>query len=257
VERVVIINQALADRYFRDQDPIGQRMAFDRAPDSTSVWRTIVGVVGNEHQESLAIAPRTEIFAPVGQDGTAGLTLVARRRCGAADTGACNAAVLLPTIRRVVADLDPRLALGAPRTLDSVYEASMARERYLMTLLLVFAGVGLALAIVGVYGVLAQMARQRTREMGIRIALGAQSGQVRWLVVRHGAVLTVVGLALGAAAALVSTRAMQELLYGIGPADPATFVAVGAILLGTSLAACWLPAVRASRADPVAALRAE
>ena len=133
----------------------------------------------------------------------------------------------------------------------------MARERFLMTLLLVFAGVGLALAIVGVYGVLAQMARQRTREMGIRIALGAQSGQVRWLVVRHGAVLTGLGLGIGAAAALVSTRAMQGLLYGITPADPATFVAVGAILLATSLAACWLPAVRASRADPVAALRAE
>ena len=113
VERVVIINQAIADRYFRGQDPIGQRMAFDRAPDSTSVWRTIVGVVGNEHQQSLAIAPRTEIFAPIGQDGTAGMTLVARRRCGASDGGRCDAAVLLPSIRRVVADLDPRLALGA------------------------------------------------------------------------------------------------------------------------------------------------
>jgi putative ABC transport system permease protein len=252
---VVIINRALAERYFPGQDPIGQRMAFDRAPDSTSTWRTIVGVVGNEHQQSLAMAPRAEIFAPVFQDPTSGMTLVVRAQCDRA--GECDPLALAPAIRRLVAELDPLLAPGALRTLDRVYAASLTGERFLMTLLLLFAGVGLSLGVVGVYGVLAQMARQRTREMGIRIALGARSGQVRWLVVRHGALLTVLGLAIGTAAALLSAGVMRGLLYDVAPSDPLTLGAVAAMLLVASLVACWLPAVRASRADPVAALRAD
>ena len=252
---VVIINDALARSYFGATDPIGQRIAFDRAPDSSSVWRTIVGVVGDEHQSSLASAARIEIFAPIAQDQTSGAHIVVRARC--TDGAACSPELLTPGIRRVVAELDPRLALGPPVTLTRVYEDSMARERFLMTLLLVFAVVGLTLAVVGVYGVLAQLARRRSREMGIRIALGARSSQVRWLVVRHGLRLTIIGLVLGAGAALLSSRAVRGMLFGVGPDDPLTFAVVTAVLATTSLVASWLPALKASRADPAMTLRGE
>ena len=252
---VVVINDVLARAYFRDQDPIGQRVAFDRRADSASIWRTVVGVVGSEHQEGLATPARAEVLAPLAQDPRPTAWLVARRRC--ADAAPCDASSLVPIIRRVTGEMDPLLALGTPRLLASVYADSLARQRFLMTLLLVFAGVGLLLAVVGVYGVLAHLARRRSREMGIRIALGARSQQVRWLVVRHGLRLTLVGLALGGGAALLATRAMSGLLYRVAPSDPVTIVAVAAVLALTSVLASWFPALAASRADPAVALRGE
>jgi putative ABC transport system permease protein len=252
---VVIINEALARSYFAAGDPLGQRIAFDRAPDSASVWRTIVGVVGNEHQSSLASAPRIEIFAPIAQDQTSGASIVVRARC--TPDAPCAPELIVPGIRRAVAEIDPLLALGPPVTMARVYEDSMARERFLMTLLLVFAVVGLALAVVGVYGVLAQLARRRAREMGIRIALGARGSQVRWLVVRHGLRLTVAGLVVGCTAALLSSRALRGMLFGVGPDDPLTFGVVTVVLAITSLVASWAPALRASRADPAVTLRGE
>jgi predicted permease len=246
---VVLINASLARRYFPDADPIGQRIAFDRVPDSTSVWRTIVGVVGDEHQTSLATEPRIEIFAPVAQDQRRGMTLLVR-------TSGDPLALAAP-VRRLVADLDPKLAIASIRTMDSIREASLATQRFLMTLMLVFAGVGLLLATVGVYGIMAQMANGRMREMGIRMALGARASVVRWLVVRHGLRLAGAGLVIGTAGALLGTRAMRSLLYAVTPADPTTFLAVPALLLATAAVACWLPAARASRADLVRVLRVE
>lgn len=252
---VTIINDALARTYFRGQDPVGQRMAFDRAPDSTSTWYTIVGVVGSEHQETLARAPMIEAFVPIAQEPQGRLTLVARARC-APDTR-CAPMALAPAIRELVRDLDPALALPSPTTMETVHAESMARERFLAVLLLVFALVGLALAVIGVYGVLAQLARRRVREMGIRIALGAPAAAVRWLVVGHGLRLTLAGLALGAVAALLATGALRGLLFGVSPTDPLTFVVVAATLALTSLLASWLPARRAGQADPVQVLREE
>jgi len=248
-EPVVIINEALARAQFRGQDPVGQRVSYDREPDSTSNWYTIVGVVGSEHQQSPAQAPLMEIFSPLHQESMRGMVLVART------TG--DPATAAPAIHRIVADLDPTLAIRSTQTLNEVAARSVALQRFLMTLLVAFAAVGATLAVVGVYGVLAQVVRQRTREMGIRIALGAGTGDVQWLVVRHGLVLAAVGLAIGAAVALVATRAVRGILYGVPAADPITF-AVAASLLGlTVLAASWLPARRASRADPAVALRSE
>jgi putative ABC transport system permease protein len=252
---VVIINDVLARSYFRDQDPIGQRIVFDRTPDSSSVWRTIVGVVGSEHQQSLAMPPRNEIFAPFPQEPRNGGALVIRRRCPS--NTSCDPMTLVPFVRRAVGEIDPLLALGTPHTMVSVHADSLARQRFLMTLLLVFAVVGLSLAVVGVYGVLAHLARRRTREMGIRIALGARASQVRWLVVRHGLRLTITGLVIGGIAALAFTRALSGLLYRITPGDPLTIVAVALVLAATSFLASWLPAIAASRADPAIALRAE
>jgi predicted permease len=247
--QVVIINEAFARKHFQGQDPIGQRIAFDRVPDSTSTWNTIIGVVGSEHQSKLSLAPEIEVFEPTTQSATGGLSLVIRTPGNPASLG--------PAVRRVVAELDPALALESVRTMNDVRAASLARERFLTTLLLVFAGVGLALAIVGVYGVMAQMARRRVREMGIRLALGAQANDVRWLVVRNGLRLVVSGLAIGIVAAFLTTRTMQALLFGVAPTDPLTFVAVPVVLIVTAVIATWVPATFASRADPASALRSE
>ena len=246
---VIIINEALARKHFKGQDPIGKRITFDKAPDSTSVWRTIIGVVKDQHQAKLSVEPQIEVFEPLSQSPTTGLSVVVR-------TGG-DPASLGPAIRRTVAEMDRTLALSSVETLNQVRAESLARERFLTTLLLLFAGVGVALAVVGVYGVMAQMARRRLHEMGIRLALGAQANDVRWLVVRNGLRLVTTGLAIGVAAAFVATRTLQTLLFGIAPTDPMTFILVPAALVITGLIAAWVPAAYASRADPATALRAE
>jgi putative ABC transport system permease protein len=246
---VIIINEALARKHFKGQDPIGKRITFDKAPDSTSTWHTIIGVVKDQHQTKLGIEPQIEVFEPLSQSLTTGLSVVVRTAGDPASLG--------PVIRRTVAEMDRTLALSSVETLNQVRAASLARERFMTTLLLLFAGVGLALAVVGVYGVMAQMARRRVREMGIRIALGAQASDVRWLVVRNGLRLVLVGLVIGTAGAFAATRTMQAMLFGVAPKDPLTFVAVPAVLVLTALLATWLPASYASRADPATALRTE
>ena len=248
-EPVILINDELARRFFKGQDPVGQRIAFDKFPDSTSTWRTIVGVVGSEHQKTLSSAPQIETLEPYPQDPRRRMSVVVR-------TGG-DPAALGPSIRRIVARLDPSLAVLSMKTMEDVRLGSLALQRFLMALMLVFATVGLVLAIVGVYGVLANLARRRTREMGIRIALGARSAEVRWLVVRHGLRLTTLGLLIGGVTALLLTRGLRGLLFGIAPWDPTTFTAVAVLLAGTSLIAAWIPANKASRSDPMAALRAE
>jgi len=246
--QVVVINEAFARKHFPGQDPVGKRVAFDRVPDSTTTWNTIVGVVKSQHQTKLSLEPQIEVFEPVTQSPS-GLYMVLRTAGDPASLG--------PAVRRVVGELDPALAIESMRTMEEVRARSLARERFLTTLLLVFAGVGLALAVVGVYGVMAHMARRRVREMGIRLALGAQANDVRWLVVRNGVRLVVIGLVIGTAGALVATRTMQAMLFGVAPKDPLTFVAVPVVLILTALVATWVPATYASRADPATALRAE
>ncbi len=246
---VVLINNAFARTYFPNEDPIGQRLAFDRVPDSTSIWHTIVGIVGDEHQTTLTREPRVEIIAPAAQDVRRGMTLLVRT--------SGDPLRLAPSVRRLVAELDPKLALESIATMDAVQAESLATQRFVMTLLLVFAGVGLLLAVVGVYGVMAQVAKGRTREIGIRMALGARASEVRWIVLRHGLRLAGIGLVLGVAGGLAGTRAMRALLYAVSPADPATFFAVPVLLFITAAAASWLPALRASRADPATVLRVE
>jgi putative ABC transport system permease protein len=160
-------------------------------------------------------------------------------------------------VRDIIRGLDPELALGRETTLDRIREDSMARARFLTTMLLGFAVIGLVLSIVGVYGVLAQVSRNRIREMGIRIALGAPASRVRWLVVRQGLGLTIAGLSLGTVVALFSTRVMAKLLFQVTPTDPATLMVVSLLLAGTSILAAWIPALNASRADPAVALRSD
>ena len=245
----VVINDALARQIFRGRDPVGQRIAYDRVPDSTSVWRTIVGVVGNEHQASPATPPEPEVFEPLMEEPTRQMTVVART------TG--DPAAMAPAIRRMVAGLDPRLAITDVQTMDAVRDASMARERFLLTLLSMFAFVGLVLAVVGVYGIVAQLVRARRREMGIRLALGADPGTVRWLVVRYGLRLAGAGVVIGTVVALAATRSMTRLLYGVAPSDPVAIVAVAAAVLGAAFVASFVPGVRAGNVEPIVELRRE
>jgi predicted permease len=246
--QVLVINEAFARKHFQGEDPIGKRITFDRVPDSASAWNTVVGVVKSQHQTKLNLEPQIEVFEPLVQS-PAGMFAVLRTAGDPASLG--------PAVRRTVAELDPALAIESMRTMNDVRAQSLARERFLTTLLLLFASVGLALAVVGVYGVMAQMARRRVREMGIRLALGAQANDVRWLVVRNGLRLVLLGLVIGTAGALVATRTMQALLFGVAPKDPLTFVSVPLVLVLTALVATWVPATYASRADPATALRAE
>ena len=246
---VVLINDKLARTYFRDQDPIGERVAFDRVPDSSSYWRTIVGVVGDERQTVLSEPPRSEFIVPAAQDARTTMTLVVRTRS--------NPFAVLPLVRQSVAALDPELAISSARTMADVRAASLARDRFLTVLFLAFAGVGVILGIVGVYGVVTQVARRRTRELGIRMALGAPHWQVQWLVLRRGLGLSALGIVIGVGIALATTGVMRGLLFDVAPADRATFVIVTVLVLLTAALASWLPAARASRSDAAQVLRVE
>jgi predicted permease len=246
---VVLVNDVLAKSYFQGQNPVGQRIAFDKVPTAKSTWYTIVGVVASEHVEALDVQPRIEVFHAASQEPPTDAVVLLRT-----DGDPAN---LVPSLREVVRDLDPSLALIDAKPMDVLRAASMARIRFMTTMLLGFALVGVVLAVVGVYGVLAHASRNRTREMGIRVALGAQPAQVRWLVVRHGLALAVSGLALGLVIATFATRFMSALLFNVAPNDPLTLAAVSLILAATSLVAASLPARRAARVDPAIALRAE
>jgi ABC-type antimicrobial peptide transport system permease subunit len=187
------------------------------------------------------------VFEPAAQRVLTSGTLVAR-----SDGDPTS---MLPVLRQAVAALDPNLALAEVRTMDAVRSESAARQRFLTILLAAFAAIGVALAVVGVYGVMAQVARRRTREMGIRIALGAQAPALQWLVVQRGLVLTVTGVAIGLVAALATTGLLRALLFNVEPLDPWTLGMVPVLLTVAGLAATWLPAMRASRSDPIQSLR--
>jgi putative ABC transport system permease protein len=246
---VLVINEALANSYFKGEDPVGQRITFGKVATPKSTWYTIIGVVGNEHVDALDIAPRIEAFHAELQEPASYMVLLLRTKG--------DPAALTPAVRGVLRDLDPTLTLLDVATMERLRDESLARARFLTTLLLAFAAIGLALSVVGVYGVLAHVSRNRTREMGIRIALGAQAAQVRWLVVRQGLGLTAAGLIVGGGVALFATRAMTKLLFNVAPNDPGTLVGVAVLLAATSVLAAWIPALKASRADPSVALRAD
>ncbi len=174
---VALINATLARRYFPNEDPIGRRVAYDKTPDSTSHWRTIIGVVGDEHQTQLGAETKEQFIEPFAQETRPNMTLILRARG--------DPLPLLPSVRNVLASLDPTLAIIKAQPMAAIEAESMARQRFLLTMLVAFAAVGFVLAMVGVYGVAAQLARSRNREMGIRIALVAREDQVQWLVLRH------------------------------------------------------------------------
>ncbi len=237
---VLLLNEAAVRRFFPGQDPIGQRLAF---------WgreRTIVGVVGNEHFRGLAEEAPPAAYPPLAQVPIGSASLLARAGGGA-----------VPALEAAVWALDPDLALSGVEPLDRTLAESIARPRFTTVLLGLFAGLALLLASIGVHGLLSYTVAQRTREIGIRLALGAPPPAVLALVARRGLVLALAGTAAGLLGALALGRLLRSLLFGVGPSDPVTFAAAPLILVAVALVASYLPARRAARVDPMIALRSE
>jgi putative ABC transport system permease protein len=247
---VVLVNRSFVDRHFPGEDPVGERIANDREAASRPAehtWYEIVGVVGDQHQTSPAEPPRPEIIEHRSQDWNRGNWVVFRTEGDPLDA--------VPAIREILRSLDATIPLGEVRSLREVWTRSMARERMVLTLLGVFGVTALLVAAVGVYAVTAQAARARTREMGIRMALGASASRVVGTMVRQGLTVVGAGLGLGLLGVVPAGRALRGFLYGVGPGDPGTLVAVVAVLAAVAAVACYLPARRVTAADPVRALR--
>jgi predicted permease len=248
---VVVINEALAKRFYPDQNPVGRRMRPSFGPNIP--WFTIVGVAQNVKQGGLDAAPGTELYFNYEQGPrlvqfAPGQMNVVLRSSRAVDQ-------LAPQIRRAVSATDPALPIVQLRTMEAVFGDSVTRQRFLSLLLGIFAVVALVLAAVGTYGILSYMVSERQREIGIRMALGAGSGQVVRLVLGQGLGMAAVGIGLGVAGALGLARLTTSLLYGVSPADPATFVAVAGVIGVVAIVACVVPTRRATRVDPLAAIR--
>jgi putative ABC transport system permease protein len=243
---VVVINEAARQRFFATREPIGQRIRLWGAE------RLVVGVVGNERFHGLMAATPPGLYLPLDQVPVAGGGHSVLVRVARGDPAAVAA-----TVRRVVAELDPELPLFGVEPLAATLSHTVGQQRFTMLVLVVFAVVALLLAVIGVHGLLNYTVTQRTREIGIRMALGADPRGVRTLVVGQGAALAGAGLALGLVGAVVLTRLLASLLYGVGARDPVTFVGVTLTLGLVALVASDIAARRAARLDPMAALRTE
>ncbi len=241
----IVINQAFARRYFPNSDPLQKKIKIGLLATNAAPWQTIVGVVG-DYQQHLAAEPQPECFLPWSESIT---TFVIRS--DGDPTG------LLPAIREQVATLDKNVPVEAVETMDHVYDTEMATRRFSAWILSAFAVLAILLAGVGIYGIMAYAVSQRTREIGVRVALGADSVSVLRMVLVQGLKLALVGVGIGLATSLALTRIMKTMLYGVTPTDPITFAAVTTILIVVALAACYIPARRAMRLDPLAALRRE
>lgn len=242
----IVINEALADRYFPSEDPVGQQITnFGPEP------LPIVGVVASVRQSRLTDAPHAEMYLPHAQVpwGFEEMTLVVGT--------AVEPLSLAGPVRTAIHEIDPQQPIFDVRPMSAVVAESVSDRRLYLWLLGVFAAVALALAITGMYGLIAYSVAQRTREFGIRLALGAGQKRVSGMVVRQGAKLALVGLAVGIPAAYLLTRLLASLLYGVGTGDLPTYAAVAGILVAVAVAASWVPASRATRVDPMIALRAD
>ena len=244
--RRVIVNQALARKHFPNEDPIGKSIIVSWNDEGAD---EIVGVVGDVRQQDLETEARATIYWPPGRF-TYPFMSVAIRTAGDPRNVIAGAVAALH-------ELDPNVAAADVRTMDAVIDESVAQRRLTMLLLSIFAVVALVLAAVGIYGVIGYSVSQRTQEIGIRMALGAQRASVLRMVVGQAMVLAAAGIAAGAAGAWGLTRLMQNLLFGVEPSDPSTFVAVAAILALVAAVAAAIPGLRATRVDPVIALRSE
>jgi predicted permease len=255
---VVVVDEVLARRYFGSEDPVGQWIHVwdDTRPTQRA---QIVGVVGHVKQWGLVsddTAPlRAQLYSAVTQMDDRWMTdqaipgVIVRSQPGKA--------VGIDTLRTALRELHPEQVISRARTMEEILAGSLASQRFAMIILGGFAGLALLLAGVGIYGVLSYAVGQRTGEIGLRMALGARGADVARLVLRHGATMALIGIAIGVAAGLGLTRLMAHLLYGVSATDPVTFAAVAAGLTAVALAASYLPARRASRVDPMTALRHE
>ena len=248
--RAMIVDTAFVEKNFHGRNPLGQRVAFSsRPPAKDSDWMQIVGVVAHIQNYGVRGATREQAYLPYTQSAPRNLNLVVRTER--------DPAGLFPALHTAMREVTSDLPIYGLRTMDDMFQSSVSTERLTGLLLGIFSGLALLLAAVGLYGVISYTVGQRTREIGIRLALGATSHSVVDLVVRHGLKLAGLGLLFGLGAALGLVRFLQSSLYGVSPFDPVSFTAVALVLAGIGALACWLPARRATKVNPVEALRAE
>jgi putative ABC transport system permease protein len=252
-QRVAVVNETMARQYWPGEDAVRKRFKLG-GPSSQTPWITIVGVVADVRQMGLDAPVKAEMYLPYRQDAEnpwfEPRELVVR-------TTAADPLSLAAAVRREVQAVDPDQPVSNVRTMEDLLREESAQRSTGMALLVAFAALALALASLGIYGVLAYFVVQHTREIGVRLALGARPGQILALVLRRGMGMVLVGVAVGACGALALTRLMSSLLYGVSAGDPATFAGIALLLAAVALLACVVPARRAAKVDPMVALRYE
>jgi putative ABC transport system permease protein len=251
----VVIDQRLANKAFPGESAVGKRL-FIRTRAQEPEWLEVIGVVEHQRHEGLATEGREAIFLPDGffGHGAAG-TWAVRLNCAPGQS--CDPTRLASAARNAVAELDPKLSVANVRPYTELVDRAMTPTRFALVLIGVFAGVAAVLACVGLYGVLSTAVRQRTAEIGVRVAFGATKSSIFGLVIGDGMKLSVIGLVIGLVAAFALTRVMSTMLIGVRPTDPLTYVAIVGLFLVIALVACWIPAQRAASLDPTTALRSE
>ncbi len=247
-QQVVLIDRTLQRRYWPNEDPLGKQVSFGGRPGQNPTF-TVVGVVGDIKSDGFDAPTAPHIYLPVRQSpGYASVVFL--RSAG-------NPEALGESIRHEVQSIDPNIPVFSVRTMDQVIARSMAERRFALQLLGIFAGVALLLAAIGIYGVMAYSFSQRTHEIGIRIALGAQRMDIFRMAVSEGMQLVAIGLVIGLVGAAALTRSVRSMLFDVSPADPITFAGISLTLAGVAFLACYVPAQRATRVDPLVALREE
>ncbi|HEX8186126.1 MAG TPA: ABC transporter permease, partial [Blastocatellia bacterium] len=246
---VAIINETIARQFFPGEVPIGKRIKLGRADDNREPWLTVVGVVSDVKSAALEADPRPQVYRPFLQFSWSDLSLVIRTES--------DPLQLAATVRNEVKAIDPNQPVANVRTMEQAVTESVARRRFIMLLLALFAAVALMLTVVGLYGVISYSVTQRTHEFGVRLALGAQASDVLRMVVRDGLRLAALGVGIGLAAAFALTRVMASMLFNVSASDPLTYVLVTALLVVVALVSSYIPARRATKVDPMIALRSE
>ncbi len=251
---VAVINRAMAETYWQGEDPLGKRLRLGAGragvgQRASKTWITIVGVIADARTESLANAGVPQIYLSLYQETPKELAIFLR--------GDLNASALPEEVRAMVQSVNPELPVYGAQTLNDAVTASLEQRRFSMEIVGLFALTALLLAGMGIYGVISYIVGERTHEIGIRVALGAQSRSILRMVLRQGLGLAIAGAAFGLVGALIVAHLMAGVLYGVRPTDPATFVGVALLLIGVALLACYIPARRAIRVDPLVALRYE
>jgi predicted permease len=248
--QVAIVDQQLAEKFFPNENPIGKRLKMFVNLEHGRAWRTIVGVVphlkvyGFEDELSLP-----QVLLPLAQSPQNNLTILVR--------SSLPPQALEEPLQKIVASIDPAQPVFDFRSMQERVEETWATPRLLTFLLSIFAGLAAILAVIGIYGVISYNGLRRTREIGVRLALGARRDQIVALILGQGVRLLAIGLLLGFAAAFALSRVMRSVLFGVSATDPMIFFAVSLLLTGAAVVACWIPAHRASRVDPIITLRAE
>jgi len=247
---VLIINQSMARRYWPGEDAVGKRISFDDHP-KDSDWCTVVGVVGDVKDRPDSPGAENAFWFALGQ------TPVFVNQMAVSVRGIAEPSALAGELREAVRELDPTLAVAELHAMDDITDANVSTPRFALFLVALFAGLAAVLAAIGIYGVISYAVSQRTQEFGLRMALGANAGDVLGLVLRQGVRLALIGVAAGLVGALLLGRVLHSLLYEVSPADPATYVLVAVSATAIAAVACYVPARRATTVDPARTLRAE